>query len=57
LKNILKVILIGWSFGGGVSMKLAEIAPELVIKIVLTCSVSHLGLALTNENGIKASTR
>ena len=29
-KGIKKVNLIGWSFGGGISMKVAEMYPELV---------------------------
>lgn len=48
-KNIKQCIPIGWSFGGGVSMKFAEIAPQIVCKLVLTCSVSHLGLILSNK--------
>lgn len=31
-------------------MKLAEIAPELVAKVILTCSVSHNGIKLLNTN-------
>ncbi len=41
LKKIKECTAIGWSFGGGVSMKLAELIPETVKKIILTCSVSH----------------
>lgn len=50
IKNIKQCTAIGWSFGGAVSMKLAEIAPELVTKVILTCSVSHLGIRLLNAN-------
>lgn len=50
IKNIKQCTAIGWSFGGGVSMKLAEIAPELVAKVILTCSVSHNGIKLLNTN-------
>lgn len=30
-------------------MKFAEIAPELVAKVVLTCSVSHKGVFVFNQ--------
>ena len=39
----------GWSFGGGVCMKLSELIKEKVLKVVLTCSVSHEGLTLFTE--------
>ncbi len=41
LKNIKKCICIGLSMGGTISMKMAELAPSLVQKVVLTCSASH----------------
>lgn len=44
--GISKCIANGWSFGGGITMKLAEMAPELVTKMILTCSVSHEGLKM-----------
>jgi pimeloyl-ACP methyl ester carboxylesterase len=49
LRGIEQCIANGWSFGGGVAMKLAEIAPELVTKVILTCSVSDKGLQLRAE--------
>ena len=42
--KIKKFIPIGWSFGGLISMKLAEISPKLVDKIVLIASVGYQGL-------------
>ena len=36
-------------------MKLAEMAPLLVLKAVLTCSVSHEGLVLPH-NGVPCAT-
>jgi len=48
--------VIGWSFGGAVSMKLAEIAPELVTKIILTCSTSHLGAIMFDDNHVQIKT-
>jgi hypothetical protein len=30
-------------------MKIAELAPFLVSKIVLTCSIGHLGLPIMNK--------
>ena len=56
LKGIQKCIANGWSFGGGVSMKLAEIAPELVTKLILTCSVADEGLKM-DTNGKPCLTR
>ena len=38
----------GWSFGGGVAMKFAEIAPEMVVKMILTCSGPLEGLKMMN---------
>lgn len=35
---------VGWSLGGLVVMKIAELRPDLAEKIVLTCSVGHRGL-------------
>lgn len=52
IKNIKQCIAIGWSFGGGVSLKFAEIAPELVTRVILTCSVSHLGIRLLDSNNV-----
>jgi pimeloyl-ACP methyl ester carboxylesterase len=48
--------VIGWSFGGAVSMKLAEIAPELATKIILTCSTSHLGAIMFDDNHVQIKT-
>lgn len=42
--GIQKATFVGWSLGGLVVMKIAELKPELAEKIVLTCSVGHLGL-------------
>lgn len=43
-KGINQCVAIGWSNGGIVSMKFAELAPKLVTKIILTCSVAIRGL-------------
>lgn len=48
LKGLKDVVLVGWSYGGGIAMKTAEIAPELVSKIIPTCSISHMGLPFSN---------
>ena len=47
LKN---VILCGWSYGGGIAMKTAEIDnnSELISKIILTASICHKGLVMVN---------
>ena len=42
--QIKNATFVGWSLGGLVVMKIAERRPDLAIKIVLTCSVGHLGL-------------
>lgn len=39
--DLKKIIINGWSFGGTVSQKVAEIAPDLVHKLILTASVCH----------------
>lgn len=52
IKNIKECTAIGWSFGGGVSMKLAEIAPELVTKLILTCTVPHNSLQFFDNNKV-----
>ena len=49
LKEVKQCFAIGWSFGGGISMKLAEMAPNLVQKLILTCSVPHEGLIFSHE--------
>ena len=49
--KIEKAIINGWSFGGSIGQKVAEMAPGLVVKLILTASVSHEGLYLTNEKG------
>ena len=46
----------GWSFGGPIVMKAAELAPELVGKLILTCSGSIDGLVLKDEEGKEART-
>lgn len=51
IKNIKSCILNGWSFGGGVSMKIAELAPHLVHKLILTCSVPHDGMIMLKGIG------
>ena len=48
LRGIQKCAINGWSFGGGVAMKVAEIAPELVQKMVLTCSMPVEGMKFMN---------
>jgi pimeloyl-ACP methyl ester carboxylesterase len=50
IKAIKQCVAIGWSFGGAIALKLAEVAPELVSKVVLTCSVSYLGIKLLDSN-------
>lgn len=55
--KIEKAIVNGWSFGGAISQKVAEMAPELVAKLILTASVSHEGLVLTNEEGERIKKR
>lgn len=37
-------------------MKLAEIAPELVTKLILTCSTSHLGAIMFDDNHVQIKT-
>lgn len=49
IKKIEQVIAVGWSFGGGIAMKFAELAPELVKKVILTCSISYNGYVIENE--------
>lgn len=49
--KINKAILNGWSFGGAISQKVAELAPEIVTKLILTCSVSHEGLQSLDPTG------
>ncbi len=49
LKDIKECVAIGWSFGGGISMKFAELAPQLVKKVVLTCTISYNGYICMNE--------
>lgn len=44
--KVSKAIFIGWSFGGAISQKAAELAPELVTKLVLTCSVPAIGMPM-----------
>lgn len=43
--------MVGWSFGGAVCQKIAELAPDLVSKLILTCSVSHEGLSMPDAEG------
>lgn len=42
--NIKRATFVGWSLGGLVTMKIAEMNSSLAHKIALTCSVGHLGL-------------
>ena len=48
LLKIEKAIVNGWSFGGTIAQKVAEMAPELVVKLILTASVSYEGIFTTN---------
>ena len=48
--------MIGWSFGGAVSMKLAETVPELASKLILTSSTSHLGAIMVDDNHVQIKT-
>ena len=54
--KVKKAILNGWSFGGAVVQKTAEMAPELISKLILTCSVSHEGVKTLKEDGTPAKT-
>ena len=47
-KGIEKCAVVGWSLGGGIAMKLAEIAPELVVKVALVASMPHNSVELMN---------
>jgi 2-hydroxy-6-oxonona-2,4-dienedioate hydrolase len=49
IKKIKQCVAVGWSFGGTVAMKFAELAPEVVTKIILTCSVSFEGITVSTE--------
>ncbi len=51
LLQIKKAILIGWSFGGAICQKIAELAPNRVSKLILTCSVADNGLVFTDKEG------
>lgn len=46
----------GWSLGGVVAMKFAEIAPELVAHVLLVCSGGHLGVAAKEADGTEVKT-
>lgn len=52
IKKIEHCVAIGWSFGGGISMKFAELAPNLVKKVVLTCSISYNGYICLTAEGV-----
>lgn len=49
--NIKRIVVNGLSFGGGISMKIADLEPELVDKLLLICSVSHEGFGTKDETG------
>jgi pimeloyl-ACP methyl ester carboxylesterase len=51
LLKLSNIVLVGWSFGGAISQKVCELDPQLVSKLILTCSVSHKGLTITNDEG------
>lgn len=51
LLKLSNIVLIGWSFGGAISQKVCELDPQLVSKLILTCSVCHQGLPITNDEG------
>lgn len=55
-KNLKDLIVVGWSLGGLITMKFAEVAPELVKHIVLVCSVGHLGLIAKETDGTEVKT-
>ena len=47
-KKIEKCMAIGESMGGGVAMKFAEIAPEIVVKMLLVSSMPHTSIEFLN---------
>jgi 2-hydroxy-6-oxonona-2,4-dienedioate hydrolase len=47
IKKINHCVPIGWSFGGAISMKFAELAPNIVTKIILTCSCPYDGVSFS----------
>lgn len=49
--GVKKTVLNGWSFGGAIAQKVGEIKPDLVSKLILTCSVSDKGLPVKNQEG------
>lgn len=51
IKKISKVTLNGWSFGGLVILKVAELRPDLVDRIIMTNAVGHQGYHLKNSQG------
>ena len=48
--NIKKVVLVGWSLGGGVAMELAAHYPELVSKLILINSTIHSGYPIFRKD-------
>ena len=48
--NIKKAILVGWSTGGGIALRMAAKMPQLVSKIVLIESMSHKGYPIFRKD-------
>ena len=51
IKKVQNVTINGWSFGGLVVMKVAELRPDLVRKIVMTNAIGHEGYHLKDGQG------
>lgn len=49
-KQLNQITLVGWSLGGLVVMKLAELIPDRAANVVLTCSAGHLGICHKDPN-------
>ena len=46
-----KCMVVGWSFGGAITMKFAELAPHLVTKVLLVCSMAAHGFKIPKGDG------
>ena len=50
-KKLTKITINGWSFGGLVVLKVAEMRPDLIDKIVMTNAIGHQGYHLKDSQG------